>query len=380
MLRAVRLQSVVVLAFCALACASGCSSSSDAADGAPGPTANGSLLAYPVDQVGPFVVGYRTWPLTYTTPFGEQRTVAMHVWYPASAKTDTTPVYRTIFADKDVFVDAPLAPPVEAAGYPVHVYSHGNPGFGGASADLMHYFASHGWVAVAPDHTGNIFPDNPPALPPPVYYLRSADISAVLTALETLPPSDPLSGKCRTKEVFMSGHSFGTFTTWATMGAAFDVDEVKKRCADGKTFSQPCTDAEIALFAKGFGDPRIAAGLPMAGGVGATETGWFGQKGYDAVGKPMMLLSGTEDLVGADNVFARASGNITWIEIAGACHQAFAIGGCKSLEENEGFHIIDTYALALARKVVLHDSQSTTGAILDGVAVVSSKAAYHHKP
>jgi predicted dienelactone hydrolase len=339
----------------------------------------GKLLDYPVDKVGPFRVGYRSWKTTYTPPIGDARTIRINVWYPTNVTSGSNPVYG-IVRDTDVFSDATLAPPVETAGYPVHVYSHGRSGFGGTSSDLMHYFASHGWVAVAPDHTGDLFPNDTPELPASIYYLRSLDVSAVLDVLESLPADDPLAGKCRTKSVFMSGHSFGALTTWASSGAKFDMASLRNMCSDGSSFSAPCTNEEIELFAKGLSDSRIVSGLPMAGGVGSGP-GFFGTTGYDAVKKPMMLMSGTDDPIGADEIFARATSlDFTWLDIAGACHQTFALGACDNLVNDEGYRIVNTYALAFARRAVLGDRSPRITGILSGAEVVSSKVAYRHKP
>jgi predicted dienelactone hydrolase len=244
----------------------------------------------------------------------------------------------------------------------------------------MRYFASHGWVAIAPDHLGDMLPDNStPKDDPTIYFLRSLDIKAALDALETLPTDDPLAGHCRTEHVFMTGHSRGTVTTWATSGAAFDMDEIRKMCADGSSFARPCTDDEIKVFAGGLGDRRVIAGLPMAGGVG-DEPGWFGMTGYNAVHKPMMLMSGSEDNPdGTARLWARLSGlDATWLNFAGGCHQLFGLGGCPDLPETEGFPLVNVYALAFARQALLGDTTPRVLSILGGDSI-SSRVTFQHK-
>ena len=49
-----------------------------------------------------------------------------------------------------------------------------------------------------------------------------------------------------------------------------------------------------------------------------------------------------------------------WLEIEGACHQTFAIGACSNLDGGEGFDIVQTYALAFARRSVLDDDDAGT--------------------
>ncbi|MBK9262669.1 MAG: hypothetical protein IPM54_23065 [Polyangiaceae bacterium] len=340
----------------------------------------GGLLDYPVDEVGPFRVGYRTFIHTYSPADNSgPRDIRINIWYPTLDTEGENPKYINVFPDDDVFIDAKLAPPMEAAGYPVHVHSHGYSGFGGTSSNMMHWFASHGWVAIAPDHTGNTLPEHEDKKPITISYWRSMDISASLDVLETLDASDPLAGKCRTKNALLSGHSFGSFTTWATGGATFDVAEVQAMCDSGTKFSEPCTAEQIAVFGKGLGDLRIAAGLPMAGGVG-TGPGWFGYDGMDAVQKPYMLMTGTLDPVGAENVWDRIKTiDFTWLDFVGGCHQLFGLGGCQEFDSFEGWALVDSYALAFANRHILGDENPRVLGILDGSEVLSSKVIFNHK-
>src|SRR5262249_21148741 len=153
----------------------------------------------------PFHVGYRSWTVTYNAPAqADPRTITVDVWYPTLDADGPHPVYLKLFEDDDVIEGASLAPPVDPSGYPVHVYSHGSYGFGGTSSDLMHYFASHGWVAVAPNHTGNTLGIPNDKEPITIYYLRSTDVTATLDYLEKLDASDPLAKKLKTKHVLLS--------------------------------------------------------------------------------------------------------------------------------------------------------------------------------
>lgn len=371
------------LAFVALAVA-GCAGEpaegpSDAGDAGP-PMPDGGLLDWAVDAIGPFGAGYRSWKATYEPAGpGGSREITINVWYPTLDTEGVPPAYLGVFQDADVITDATLAPPVDPAGYPVHVYSHGNWGWGGTSSDMMRWFASHGWVAIAPDHAGNTLPENTDEIPFAIHYLRSMDITASLDALEALPAEDPLAGRCRTDRVLLSGHSFGSRTAWASGGATYDVAEIEAMCATGTDFADACTPEEIALFGAGLGDPRVAAGLPMAGGVGE-EPGWFGLTGYDAVAKPYMLMTGSLDPVGGENVFERVTAiDFTWLDFVGGCHQLFALGGCPELDEVEGWALVDTYALAFARRHILDDPNAHIAGILDGSVVLSPKVVFEKK-
>jgi predicted dienelactone hydrolase len=331
-------------------------------------------LTWRADQPGPFRVGYRRWMYTYT-PRGTSvpRTIPIHAWYPTLARDGMHPTYTLIFRDPVSIVDAPPAEPVHPGGYPVHVYSHGYQGFGPTSHFLMRYFASHGWLAVAPDHVGNLIGDTPMTLPININYLRSRDVSATLDALDALPAGDPLRGRAVTARAALSGHSFGTHTVWASLGATFDVDAIRARCMP----MGQCTDEDLAVFAGGLGDPRFVAGIPMAGAI---RREWFGATGHASVRAPLFAMSGTDDRVGADVQYMTATGvDLTWIDVRGGCHQYFALGGCANIPDAEQGPIVGTYALAFARKHVLRDADAAVGAILDGTTRLSDRVTFQRR-
>ena len=336
----------------------------------PGIEPTPSTLDYDLTQLGPFGVGYRTWNITYT-PQGvaDPREIPVHVWYPSTVSEGDHPTSRGIHADPVSVIDAEPAPPV-AATYPVHVYSHGHQGFGGTSADLMRYFASHGWVVVAPDHLGDLLGDNFESEELTHYLKRPQDVSAALDALDDLAASDLLS-KADTSRALLSGHSRGTYTVWGALGATYDLAAI---AAAGFT---PSADEKAALEA-GFGDARFVAGVPMAGTYGEN---WFGEKGYAAVSAPVLALTGSLDgPEGAQAQFDTLGGlALTWVELAGGCHQTFALGYCDTLDPAEGFRIVNTYSLAFARKWVQNDDGETTAGILDGSAEVSKEATFNAK-
>ena len=63
-----------------------------------------------------------------------------------------------------------------------------------------------------------------PPLPIQLYHWRSADVSQALDVVGALPPGDPLAGRADTRTAVLSGHSFGSHTTWSSAGATFDLD------------------------------------------------------------------------------------------------------------------------------------------------------------
>lgn len=337
-----------------------CSTSSEYDEGSD----VGDPLDFPVDSTGPFGVGYRIIELTYIPgPLGTPRTLPVHLWYPT---WDT--------CGRDPIIDASLAESPYADGkYPVHIFSHGRASFAGAADPLMTAFASHGWVAVAPDHVGSTWFDNVEPSPLWKYYTRPLDLTAVLDHLDVLPESDPLSGKLETSAVVMSGHSSGVFTSWAISGASFDVPSLEARC-ERDTYAGGCTSAEIDAFAKGFRDSRVVTTIPMAGRLNST---WLGPTGYRSVDIPMLAMSASEDTVDALGQFEIVEGlDFTWIDIEGACHQTFTYAGCPNIDDAEGQRIVATYALAFARHHVLGDDDPLVLGLLDGSIEISPLVAF----
>lgn len=337
----------------------------------PAPT--GSPSSFAVDRAGPYNVGHRSFDVTYTPPGGQpSRTIPVEIWYPTLDAQGETTRYGGIFTDDTVFEGASAAPPADAAGYPVHVYSHGSAGFAGTASKTSRYFASHGWVVAAPNHVGNLLKDGNAKRPLAISFLRSTDVTAAIDGLEKLAAPDPLAGKLRTSRVLLSGHSFGAFTAWASSGVSFDQKVLETRCASDE-FSVPCKPEELAVFQKGLGDRRVVAAVPMAGGASDSVAD------YGAVKLPVLLMSGTLD-VSAGPIYDRAGAiDVTWLELVGGCHEAFALGGCKELDEKLAWSLVSTHILAFGRRYVLGDATQDVSAIVTGERSLSEVVRFKHK-
>lgn len=328
---------------------------------------DGLLLS--VDDAGPYQAGYRSWDVIYDPGLGEgERTVRMNLWYPTEATSGTLAVYTVGASEGDAFEDAELAPSAYGGSYPVHAHSHGHQGWGATSAFLPVHLASHGWITVAPDHTDNTLLDNVDPRPTDIYIHRPLDISAVLDALE----SDAILGEqADTTAVLLSGHSFGTITTWASGGAALDVDSIMARC---ESTELPCTEAERAALSSERADPRIAALIPLAGSY---DPDWFGAEGYQSVQGPVLHMGGTMDDRGQAEQYEALTGiDYAWLELQGGCHTSFSLGACSTLETQLGYHLIQTYALAFGRAHILGDDDPTVTGLLDGSLTLAPEGVY----
>lgn len=324
----------------------------------PGP----DPLAWDITQPGPYQVGFRDVELTYEPVAGTSRTNTVSIWYPTDDTEGPSVSYSGQVPGNGELGDATPAPPAHDCAYPVLAYSHGDRGFGATSHDLMRWFASHGWVAIAPDHTDNLLWADVEPDPQSQWYDRPLDISAALDHLESLPAEDPLS-QADTSNVLIAGHSRGASTVWSLAGASFD--------GDATGYCPDCSAEQLATF-NTMADPRASAFMLLAG---IRRGSLFGETGYQAVDAPVMLITGSEDDVGQQDFFDNAGSlDLSWVDLLGGCHQTPALGLCGTLEPALGYQIVDSYALAFARHHILGDTAQAVD-ILTGTAQVNAEVA-----
>ena len=205
-------------------------------------------------------------------------------------------------------------------------------------------------------------------------------IRAALDLVAALPAEDPLAGKADMGHVAMSGHSFGTFTTWAIGGASLDTQHFKDACASGDL--APCSDAEHAALAGDLSDPRPQIIIPLAGAPNS-EVGM----GYDSTKVPVLMMDGSLNMVGNDTVWAAATKlDLTWVDVEGGCHQLFGLGNsvlgdpaCKALPDEEGFALVNPWVLAYARYHVLDDRSEPVKGLVEGTTSLSPKVHVQHE-
>jgi predicted dienelactone hydrolase len=296
-----------------------------------------------------------------------ERRLRLALWYPSR---ETLPQGISYVGAPREAVFAEVAP-AHAEPLPVLVFSHGSGGFAEQSYSMMEFFASHGWVVAAPDHTGNTFLDVRSGISPETLETRPQDISAVIDFLQALPAEDPLAALI-SDDIVVSGHSFGGYTTLALSGAAYDVETFLDLCERGGAglgaFCDYLTQPEVvARFRASFFDPRIKLGIPMApfGGI------VFGE-GAGAIDVPILLMTARADqtlppaqdgdplwegLDGEEDVRLDfvTGGHFTF---SNGCALAETLGfglgnddGCgpNFIGVDQAFYVINAYALAFAR-------------------------------
>lgn len=379
MLRTSRTKSSKLRFACLVACLVSCTTAVVGCDSSPSYPG----LSQPVDQEGPYAIGFRALELTYTPPGGSaERTIPVVMWYPADReKTAAMPIQilpNYVLTDSYVAVtDAPPAPPAYPGGYPVIVHSHGHFGHERQSYWLGEHLAALGFVVIAPGHVGDRLPDFSTMVPAvDDYYLRVTDVSATLDLLENLPADDPHAGRCNTERVVITGHSRGTNTVWAAMGAPFDTAYVEAECTAGDYVdSGGCPAEKVAVYGTDLRDPRIVGGIPMAGSGDYARFGGFSS--MNAVTTPVLQMTGSLDPVGADLVFANVTTPpMTWADFAGGCHDLFGFGLCGSIDNAVAQPAMRTYVYAFARRYVFDDTSASVVGILDGALPVSATVTY----
>ena len=111
---------------------------------------------------GPYSIGYRADSITYdAAPEDQPRTLKVVVWYPSlQVNGNRIARYMNVVRRLGIWLDVPI---VAEGKMPVLVFSHGNNSIGEQNYFMAEYFASHGWVVVAPNHTHNTVSDTPGA-------------------------------------------------------------------------------------------------------------------------------------------------------------------------------------------------------------------------
>lgn len=232
--------AIVVLAGCSADGAASDSASSASAAAAADSAALSAEQQAQAGEPGPYAVGRRT--ITVTDDARAGRSFPVDVWYPVdpAATGGAQPAEYAFLPGLGYTSDVSLTDAPAADGeFPLVVYSHGGGGFRWVATFFTEFMASKGYVVVAPDHPGSTALDqlsgagvdeevNANSRPPDI----TTTIDAVLAA--DADPQDPLTGIVDEANIALTGHSWGGFTSLAsisghtnTVGTTTPDDRIK---------------------------------------------------------------------------------------------------------------------------------------------------------
>jgi len=222
---------------------------------------------------GPYGIGYFSVPVTYKTPIdNEDRTVQALVWYPTIEVDGERPIYGVVSSE----IAVKDAMPANFERRPTILFSHGHQAYPGVMSYLMEHWASHGYVVIAPGHTGNTV-INGDARETDIYYLRALDLKAAFDHFLD-DNTGPLAGLLEDQAV-VTGHSFGAYTAFGFSGAAFAIDSLKVECempGASSDFCSTLTVEKVAIFRTGLKDERVIAAMSF-------DPGNFDMYGRDGI-------------------------------------------------------------------------------------------------
>lgn len=290
-----------------------------------------------VSAQGPHAVGYVHTEITYR-PVGADadRTLPVEVWYPAAAAGEGLVTYLVAgFAEQEskYALDAPAA---ADGAFPVALYSHGSGGLGMIGYPYGERMASHGWIVVSPDHVGNTSFDLLSGTEDSFVQImlhRPADVSATLDAVDA-GITDALADHADMDRVFVFGHSFGGWTTFATRSAI---------AADA--FAQGCqpddTDPDCALLNDPVQRDLLATGhiddrVDLLGTQAPAIIDGFAEGALAGIGVPVLMMSAGRDQTTPDETEASVAWpqlnqpDDVWVRIPNGGHYSF-ISVCDDL-------------------------------------------------
>ena len=185
--------------------------------------------------------------------------------------------------------------------FPLVIFSHGGGGNWDSNILQAQHLAGHGYVVLCTEHVysnttrvlyymrrrtegmslaealGRITTD------PNAVLERPKDISFAIDRAEEWDRGDgELKGRIDTDRVVIVGHSFGAYTALVACGAQPILDHLDPPPPPGKGLAGDCSDARITI--------GIAFSPQGTGGP------FFGKESFKAVNRPMLLMSGSEDL------------------------------------------------------------------------------------
>lgn len=263
-----------------------------------------------------------------------ERPLPLTVWYPAlnpdGVAEEITYVYDN-FVSIEGFPELGHAianAPADTDGgpYPLVIFSHGSVEYRYAYAYLTEHLASHGFVVMAVDHTGNTiaYSVDPEvmganmegwaggfvttAVYRPVDVQRTIDYAASLTG-----EGQVLAGMIDLEHIGVAGHSYGGYTALVSTGARVNVSPLREWCEAQGADPALQNDLGYVMFCSLFAGSEAQI-LAMRGSTSQPGELWppfdvsgvdaivpisplapFSPESFEQVDIPALLIVGTDD-------------------------------------------------------------------------------------
>jgi predicted dienelactone hydrolase len=265
------------------------------------------------DILGTFGVGHTSF--TAIDAMRDNRSLLVDVWYPVDSEDrqesplTSYPLGPGIALRSKVAVDG--LPVSSRENQTLLIFSHGYGGTHTQSVELMEILASHGFIIVSPEHTGNAQPSNTDSFDEAAAN-RVPDISFLIDTMiaRSEQAGDSFYNRLDSQRMGVVGHSFGGMTA---VGVA-------------------------AGWAGASPDQRVAAIVPISAVIDAklqSDTRTSPNAGFSAaqlasINVPVMLIGGTKDVgVFIENnsiAFEQLTNSpkVYKVDIIGATHTHFA--------------------------------------------------------
>lgn len=285
---------------------------------------------------GEYAVGVQT--ITITDP-ERDRPLTVDVTFPlADGQTGDPQQYTFITGD---YYESPRAVAATAdqispdGPFPLVIYTHGSGGLRYIHSDYTETLASHGYLVIAADHTGNTSVDqflDTEDDGATIAYNRPRDVQVMIDQMTNPESAETVGfvGSVNPEQIAVTGHSLGGYATYAVVSGMEN--------AAGTLAPDPRVDALIPLApALGNGDP--AGSLLVADQLVNVEL-------------PTLVMVGADDKTtppspNVDRAVAETSSEVVYrVDLVAAEHQSFT-DVCDYLEffptlENPTQAVIDT--------------------------------------
>ena len=261
---------------------------------------------------GPYSVGVQTITITDVE---RDRPLTVDVTFPLAEGTEGTS-QRYTFITGDYYESpraiAATADQISPEGpFPLVVYTHGSGGLRYIDSDYTETLASHGYLVVAADHSGNTAVDqfvDTSDDPATIAYNRPRDVQILIDAMLN-PESLETVGFVASvdpEKIAVTGHSLGGYATYAVVsGMSNDAGSIE-------------------------GDARIDAIIPIAPALGdGGPDSLLSDEQLARVEVPTLILVGTADettpvVPNVERAFTFASSDTIYRdELVDAAHQSF---------------------------------------------------------